>query len=141
LALSNVASLADASGELHFELDPFTPWGEQIPVTLTTSFGPFHLQESFSVTAYLSPVAVSNINSGDGFDLFPNPASGEVFLRSASAENSAQVTVYDVTGKKLFAETVMTNSLLDFDLLPKGIYFYTIQGTSDKTGSRKLVIQ
>jgi hypothetical protein len=74
--------------------------------------------------ATYSQVIVINFSSGTAVSLFPNPSSGEVFLKGV---NLAPVTVYSLTGQNVTAQVRMATTgqnmmQLDLSKLAKGLY-------------------
>jgi hypothetical protein len=58
------------------------------------------------------------------FIVFPNPSTGRFYLAGQDFSDS-RVTVYDLTGIKVYDERVRMN-MLDLRILPPGIYLLTI---------------
>jgi hypothetical protein len=60
------------------------------------------------------------------FDVFPNPASTEVFIETSKFNAAYSVSVYNMIGEQLLTETIaagQTRKRLDVSKLPGGIYF------------------
>ena len=78
--------------------------------------------------------------------LSPNPAVNSVDVRfNATSTSGFTVSVYDILGKKLLAESGVTNAgeniyHLNLDVLSKGIYVVEVN-TRDFTSKRKLEIK
>jgi hypothetical protein len=70
-------------------------------------------------------------NSNNNFSVYPNPATS--FLNIVSENiNPAKVSVFDLTGKKVFSSKTHDNySRLDISSLPSGIYFLNIINSSE----------
>lgn len=80
----------------------------------------------------LSSPKITNIRAS--FIAFPNPTSHKLLIRFESHFNSPQkVTLTDMTGKKLVVkEIVSTDTEINMQDLPKGIYFLNVGGYTKK---------
>tara|TARA_A100001015_G_scaffold32154_1_gene35740 strand:- start:322 stop:1419 length:1098 start_codon:yes stop_codon:yes gene_type:complete len=57
--------------------------------------------------------------------IFPNPTSGLIFF--SGSDTQVQCSVFSITGKKLFEQTVSKEKSLDLSALSEGLYFIQIQ--------------
>ena len=57
--------------------------------------------------------------------IFPNPTSGLIFFSETDVE--VKCSVFSISGKKLFEQTVSNEKSLDLSILKKGLYFIQIQ--------------
>ena len=57
--------------------------------------------------------------------IFPNPTSGLIYFSNNDSE--IQCSVFSISGKKLFRQTISNGKSLDLSKLKKGIYFVQIQ--------------
>ena len=57
--------------------------------------------------------------------IFPNPTSGLIFFSGSDSE--IKCSVFSISGKKLFEQTVSIENKLDLSSLKKGLYFIQIQ--------------
>jgi hypothetical protein len=79
--------------------------------------------------------------------LYPNPASGNVYLRMVSDIFKGNVTlqVSDITGRTVIHETYNIESnnmiLMDASLFRSGIYFVNIIGQNGERATKKLIIR
>jgi hypothetical protein len=99
--------------------------------SLSTSVGP---PTQFGV--YLSNI-VTGVNSiasqNDAFSVFPNPASGKLNIHATAAENKdLQIKLYNVDGRQVFSETVLSfsekdNYSINISAFPAGLYFAEFQ--------------
>ncbi len=90
--------------------------------------------------------AVNNLNAGElQLQLFPNPASATTGCNLVvSSSEGTTVTVYDVTGRKIFHEMFYRQTTLPVQLFNSGIYLVNIsywQGNQQRQERRKLVIE
>ena len=67
-----------------------------------------------------------------GFDIYPNPTSGVFNVSFISSSNKVSIALYDVVGRKISENTEDTannapfNKTLNYQYLPKGIYFIKV---------------
>jgi|GEM_PF-4288974 len=89
-------------------------------------------------TAGLEPAGIA---SGTALDLYPNPASSAVTVRSADpALRSASVTVTDLLGRTIHAGTLVAGSAeLDLGAQPPGLYSVVVRSGA-ALSVRRLVI-
>lgn len=101
----------------------------------------------FNGTAQIFPRDSEDINvvlSINGFEktqfsLYPNPASNFVHLEVPSGE-SFEVSIYNVTGKKVFATKINRTTRLDVNSLNAGVYMVNFKQGNQNT-TRKLIIK
>jgi uncharacterized repeat protein (TIGR03803 family) len=89
-----------------------------------------------SLFKYGLTTGISEPNSPDLINVFPNPNSGQFSFSGLEGENS--ISIYDRTGKMIFNTDRIKNSNFKVDLTPeaKGIYLFRIEkeGKLIKTG-------
>lgn len=100
------------------------------------------------LAALTCPTAISEVeNSSTGFNIFPNPTNGKVWLRITNWNESRnfgtneelELRIYNLFGQEVFKSTIRNpQSEMQVDL-PNGIYFVRLQDTN-KIQSRKLQI-
>lgn len=101
----------------------------------------------FNGTAQIFPRDSEDINvvlSINGFEktqfsLYPNPASNFVHLEVPSGE-SFEVSIYNVTGKKVFVTKINRTTRLDVNSLNAGVYMVNFKQGNQNT-TRKLIIK
>ncbi len=95
-------------------------------VTLTVSDGELSDTETFTIT--VSPATGINTTDGEVIKLYPNPAADILYLTGTSG----MASVYDITGRLIFAKKVEEGGWIDVRMLRKGTYFVRINGKSYK---------
>lgn len=107
--------------------------------------------ESVSLTQHPDvlnwPLAVSNVEQNNNFDIYPNPTTGAVnisFQGNSGANSLKNISVMDMMGKNIKSATIsnVQNGIYSIDLsgLSKGVYFVQCQFEEGMI-SRKIVLQ
>lgn len=93
-----------------------------------------------TVTTQLVLLGNSEFDS-NAFELYPNPASGQVAIRFADAVNAATIDLTDIQGKLILSQTVQAQSgvSLDISKLQGGLYFIKVVADG-KSGVTKLIV-
>jgi len=124
---------------------PYTFYKTYYGVVQAGNTGPGggHNTISESVTTYTTVSGLNEEKTNINYSFFPNPAQSfvQLFVESAN-QNNFDVTILDITGKKVFAEKNMQANVthtFDVNSLSKGIYFLKI---GNETGYRteKLIV-
>lgn len=71
--------------------------------------------------------------------LFPNPATGSVFIQGLSQEKQHNIRIYDIKGATYVDQKLNENHIIDIQSLPKGIYFLTVVNPKDGNRTLKLI--
>lgn len=93
-------------------------------------------------TLTTNPVAVPEIHDGDGWSVYPVPASGQIFVRANDESTLSRLHVLDLTGR-----TVMVilnhdmSSPVDISGLKPGVYFIEAEKTNLKKKHLKFVVE
>ncbi len=84
----------------------------------------------------------NNAFDAQNFQLYPNPAKTEVFIKSDQIKYPAQAQIFDLTGKLLLDQSISeTTQSVNTSTLSGGIYLMKIQGKDQKQWQSKLAIQ
>lgn len=90
---------------------------------------------------------ISKINSFQGFEVYPNPASNSLnFIMNSSETETCTISLVNTLGQtvKVMPTTVPSNTLhkVSFDVsdLPPGAYMYKVISTSGKSNTGKILI-
>ena len=88
-----------------------------------------------------TPLSNSSFDK-DKFEIYPNPASGEVFIKTNGLQFPGSVTIVDITGKTVQQQTVTseTNSISIADL-QTGLYIVSIKDQNGLSISSKLSVK
>lgn len=87
--------------------------------------------------------STSNVVSGDGVKLYPNPNTGQFTLEMKSniTEGLTEIDIVNITGKVVYRKQVMTNKYnIDIRDKPEGMYILRIK-TSSGTRQVKFVVR
>ena len=79
------------------------------------------------------PLSVSDLSLSK-FSIYPNPVSDQLFISSKNTVIET-ISIYSLTGKKVFEGANKTNSI-DVSTLSKGMYFVEISSASGKSVKR-----
>lgn len=74
-------------------------------------------------------------------NLFPNPASEEIFIDWKENIGQVQFELYSLQGKKVKEMTLFSATQISVKELPKGLYFYQINDRENKIQRGKLLIE
>lgn len=92
--------------------------------------------DTLSIEVDLSSVGLAN-NSASGFEIFPNPATQTLFIRTAEMSGSASVRFFDLSGKLLRSEIIAPGLItLDRGNLAAGMYLIEIEQGQQKSVAR-----
>lgn len=78
----------------------------------------------------------------DTFELYPNPATTEVFVKTKGMEFPAIVTVADITGKTVMQQSLTSETnAISIANLQTGLYIVSVKDQSGKSISSKLTVK
>ena len=96
-----------------------------------------------SVTSAPITLSLRDFNRNDfKIELYPNPASDLVHIKTEALQGKTSVDVYDILGKQLM-KTEFENNQLDLDLSPlaKGGTYFIVLKNKEKSSTKKVVIK
>ncbi len=119
----------------HTAIDPCVP---------PENFGWHGEIEDYSLN--VGATGIQEMNELIGFNVFPNPVStsATITVHSDVIKNNSDLSffVYDVVGQEVTSQRISSEStVFDRQNLPKGVYFYKLQGSGHVLGSGKLIVQ
>ena len=82
---------------------------------------------------------LSNLESTDVFQIYPNPTNTNVTITSLS-EDAQVIEVFSLEGQLLLQETFSKKMNLDVSILSKGIYMVQVR-SENKVSKQKIVIE
>lgn len=88
----------------------------------------------------------TNVNAVDNpsseISVYPNPASGEIYISLLKKQNSeSKIIVTDFSGKEvLISPLQQNNSIIETKNISDGIYFYKVLSGSEMIGRGKIVV-
>jgi len=95
-----------------------------------------------SVQFYLytdaAPTSESNVTDCQNIQVYPNPSKGKVYIKGL-AENTSNVTVYDLMGIQVLQSKVTNNEPFQLEGLKNGIFVLSI-GSSEQLLNKKIVL-
>jgi len=69
----------------------------------------------------LNPTGIKEESKGESY-LYPNPATKELFIQSATSDEQ-EIKIFSTTGQQLLQHTFTTTKSLDISQLPAGMYY------------------
>ncbi|MDI9257183.1 T9SS type A sorting domain-containing protein [Flavobacterium sedimenticola] len=124
-------------GQLDFDPSPTTEFLlNSNNIGLPNNAGIFMAKYDNPITCQLNNPDFEDVD----FELYPNPSKGWVTIGVKELGTEATITVFDLSGKKVFSENIkQAESVLNLQNLAGGIYM--VQLTSDnKTMCKKLIL-
>lgn len=128
------------------------------PLSNNLGVPPYSMGSSYAVTTgayscpprtYVQRIAELAAATGETIEgteaqirFYPNPSSGRITLLSEHENDLLQVSIMDITGKTVYAETLTTN-LHEASIqlpLPQGIYMVNVVDRNNKELHQKLII-
>ena len=89
------------------------------------------------LTAGTSDITVTP--DGEGFLVYPNPASSFVTVKLDTDDSKARITIIDQHGRTIATSTAST-AVIDVSGFSAGVYFVRISGTS-YSSVKKLIVK
>lgn len=81
-------------------------------------------------------VAISEVNAYTNLSIYPNPSAGIFNIKTESATNIIQMSIFDIQGKSIMSQKF--GSILDMSSLESGIYYIVFTTNSGNLISRKI---
>jgi hypothetical protein len=88
-----------------------------------------------------TPTDISEENSNEDVIVFPNPASGELNVKTENMEGLNEISIYDLQGRVVLTQKANRNTAiqkLNITSLVKGLYFIELKSDKDRT-TKKLI--
>ncbi|HLG33482.1 MAG TPA: T9SS type A sorting domain-containing protein, partial [Bacteroidia bacterium] len=83
---------------------------------------------------------VSEINSMNGYVLYPNPFSNSLFVKT-NDNVQTEVILYDILSRKLLQQTFMGSTTLNVEQLASGLYIYEVRNKKGILANGKVIKQ
>jgi len=81
-------------------------------------------------------------NNGQGFTIYPNPATDTIAISSTDSQASYSVVIYSISGKKIKeVPSIKVYESMDISTLTSGIYILTIESSEKVRTTQKLVVK
>lgn len=93
-----------------------------------------------TTAAFMATLGVHDVSIGDEAILYPNPTSGDLFIKTKT--NLSKVNVYSQTGILVKTMKIKDNSnevKVNVNDLPKALYLFELHNDSEKTWKKVLV--
>ena len=107
-------------------------------VNFTNNLGGFDL---WMMKLAPMPVGLFENNYSENIDIFPNPSSGQFFIKSSDLEDPVAVRIYDAQGKFIYSDTKADlNQAIFIESVPSGLYFLEVSA-EEKSYRQKIWIE
>lgn len=115
--------------------------GEEYTITVIHKGSLVNGHQEFGIAVSGSEPLSVNSHELKGVMIYPNPASDIVNISLENSYDQVEVTIYDLTGKKVMKQTLNKELLkVDTSKLNTGVYFMEIS-SEGKQATKKLVIK
>ena len=140
-----VVDAVGSNGYVQFKIKPRPGFavGDIIPNTAEIYFdyNPAIVTNTFN-TEFVETLGNNKFNNTT-IGLYPNPAKDSFTISNTGAEEIAQISIYEVSGKKVFSQTKSFDTLTTITIsdFAKGIYLVEIISKNKAKLTKKLVIK
>ena len=106
-----------------------------------------HLPVTMELAINLNIGVDENAENILNFDVFPNPASDNIYIRFYQDKiGKANILLFNTLGQMVYSEDTFVNDCLSehvisVDNLPKGLYFLKITNADGKTNTSKIIVE
>jgi len=84
---------------------------------------------------------ISIDNASDGFFLYPNPASENMYVMNKNRDSESKIIITDLSGKEILISQLQPySSIIETKNIPGGIYFYKVFSEKELVDHGKIVI-
>ena len=137
---------AGSNGYVYFKVKPLPGFalGDIIPNSagIYFDFNEVVMTNTFETHFVQATAGTDSFESGN-FTLYPNPANGSVNIAlSNTADTIASIKIYDISGKVIFNNNAINNSLtIDTSAFAQGTYFVDVITNTGAKQTKKLLIE
>jgi hypothetical protein len=76
---------------------------------------------------YAFPDGIKENSLNDKFQLYPNPSTGKIIIRSETIIDKIEVEIITALGQTIYSNKVYSNNYIDISDKPAGVYFINIK--------------
>ena len=96
--------------------------------------------DSLDIIVYNSFLSIDKQDAYQ-FQIYPNPTSNLLNIKTENLDDNLNVTISDLTGKKILTQQIINGKTqLNIEHLSKGVYIYTIRKDRSILKTEKLVV-
>jgi hypothetical protein len=134
-----------SNGFVQFKIKPKAGFalGDVIPNTaeIYFDFNPAIITNTFE-TEFVETLGNTQFNASS-IGLYPNPAKENFTIGNSGTENITQITIYEVSGKRIFQQTKSfeTQTTIPVSTFAKGIYLVEVVSENKSKVTKKLVVK
>jgi hypothetical protein len=86
-----------------------------------------------------NPVGINELlSSGNAIQIFPNPFTNEITVNN-SKNNPCEISIYDITSRKMILNKFSNTTTLNTSALSKGIYIYEVKSKNVILSKGKII--
>lgn len=118
----------------------FTPSGSFIVIYITSPLAVDSSTEVFfdNIELYETSTLSNKDFSASNFQIFPNPATHAISIKSAAQNEISNVQVFDLLGKQVM-DTELNNNSLNISALSAGMYMVKINAVNGNSITKKII--
>lgn len=116
--------------EYKFDMNPWR--GKEIKIAFVKN-GTYQMAMDDVRVLYSETISVDENHLDSGINIYPNPANNVVNVKIDNYETDDMITITDVSGRTLIAETVTNDEMkVDVSNLSKGLYIIKVGDVIEK---------
>ena len=98
-------------------------------------------QATGTISLGLAPTGIKAVKPADDFMVYPNPFTDQVEIVVSNPTGRTQIDIYDLCGRKVYAQTMSDASKTSLDLssIGSGMYMLTLTDESGHSATKKIV--
>jgi hypothetical protein len=109
-------------------------------IVFTSNWGSTTRKDVFILKNPSLPTSVETIKLNDQIRIFPNPSTGTFILKGGNEET--EIAIYNLLGEKILLQKCNSDqTLINLELQPKGIYFYSVKNSVQVLRNGKLIVE
>jgi hypothetical protein len=95
----------------------------------------------YKVNCSVTTGIIENLSNQISFDVFPNPANGQITVSLAGKSKNCSLKIYNLLGEIVYSQSLMEQSTKINLNLKSGLYFVNVLDESGNKSTRKIIVQ